>query len=120
MTEMLKFYTDVHIAIEAITQLRSKGVDIIHCSEEGLDEAQDKVLLERAVELERVFVSCDSDFEGYHVEWLQSGKQHVGIVYFRMFDQCQSVGLIVREILFLSEAADTPHDLQNQIWRVTS
>jgi hypothetical protein len=34
-----------------------------------------------------------------------------------MKDQCQSISMIVNEILFLHEAADYEADLFNKIWR---
>jgi hypothetical protein len=63
-------------------------------------------------------VTCDEGFERYHIQWQQADKAHAGIVYFRMKDQCQSISLVVSEILFLHEAADYHNDLYNQIWRV--
>ena len=53
--------------------------------------------------------------------FMLSGKptdiEHAGIVYFRMKDQCQSISIVVRELLFLHEAADYETDLYNQVWR---
>jgi predicted nuclease of predicted toxin-antitoxin system len=114
---MIKFYTDVHIAREAVDQLRKKGVDIIHCGEVGMSDADDSDHLMYAVKDERVMVTCDADFERYHTEWQAAGHAHCGIVYFRMKDQCQSISVVVRELLFLHEAADYQTDLYNQIWR---
>jgi hypothetical protein len=37
-----------------------------------------------------------------------------------MADQCKSIGVIVREILFLHQAAHHPTDLYNQLWRASS
>lgn len=113
----IKFYTDVHIATEAVRQLRQKGVDIIHCGELGLSDVDDITHLKTATEQGRVMVSCDEGFERYHAQWQKAGRHHAGIVYFRMKDQCQSISLIVRELLFLHEAADYETDLYNQIWR---
>ena len=115
---MIKFYTDVHIAREAVAQLQSKGVDIIHCGEVGLSDTDDLTHLDYATAEGRVMVSCDEGFERYHAERQEAGKAHAGIVYFRMKDQCQSISVIVNEILFLHEAADYEMDLYNRIWRV--
>ena len=112
-----KFYTDVHVPKEAVRQLREKGVDIIHCGEVDLSNAKDLVHLEYATQQGRVMVSCDKGFERYHAQWQAAGKQHAGIVYFRMEDQCQSIGVIVREIMFLHEAAVYEIDLFNRVWR---
>jgi predicted nuclease of predicted toxin-antitoxin system len=117
MTSTIKFYTDVHIAREAVRQLRQKGIDIIHCGDANLSDADDLVHLEYATQQRRVMVSCDEGFERYHALWQTQGKQHAGIVYFRMQDQCQSISIVVREIIFLHEAADYETDLYNRIWR---
>ncbi|MCC7450293.1 MAG: DUF5615 family PIN-like protein, partial [Anaerolineae bacterium] len=109
-----KFYTDVHVDKEVVRQLRQKGVDIIHCGEVGLSDADDLTHLQYATQQGRVMVSCDEDFERYHAQWQAQGKQHSGIVYFRMADQCQSISIVVREILFLHEVAVYETDLFNQ------
>ncbi len=80
-------------------------------------DADDRELLQHATNTGRVMVTCDEGFERYHAEWQANGKEHAGIVYFRMKDQCQSISIIVREILFLAEAADYAKDVYNQVWR---
>lgn len=112
-----KFYTDVHIAREAVRQLQVKGVDIIHCGDVDLSDADDLTHLEYATQAGRVMVSCDEGFERYHVAWQKEAKIHGGIVYFRMKDQCQSISIVVNELLFLYQSADYETDLYNQIWR---
>ena len=116
----LKFYTDVHVPLNAVKQLRLKGVDIIHCGEVGLSNADDSIHFRYAIENQRVMVSCDYDFEHLHVEVLVEGNSHFGVVYFRMNDQCQSISTIVNEIQMLHEISEAEADLSNQFWRVTS
>ena len=82
-----------------------------------MSDADDSDHLMYAVNDERVMVTCDADFERYHAEWQAAGRAHCGIIYFRMKDQCQSISVVVRELLFLHEAADYQTDLYNQIWR---
>lgn len=113
----IKFYADVHLAKEAVYQLQQKGVDIVHCADLGLADADDDTHLEYAMREKRAIVTCDADFERYHAERLASGREHSGIVYFRMKDQCQSISIVVREIMFLYEAGDYRADLYNQVWR---
>jgi predicted nuclease of predicted toxin-antitoxin system len=98
-------------------QLQNKGVDIIHCGEVKLSDADDLTHLEYAIAEGRIMVSCDEDFERFHAERQAAGETHTGIVYFRMKDQCQSISVIVNEVLFLHEAADYEADLYNKIWR---
>lgn len=112
-----RFFCDVHVPLVAVRQLRKKGVDIVHSGDVGLSDAPDHVLLLYAVEQERVMVSCDEDFPDLHNQWQQDQREHTGIVFFRMPDQCKSIGTIVRELAFLHQAADYPNDLYNQLWR---
>lgn len=118
MSDSPRFFCDVHIALEAVRQLRNKEVDIVHCGEVGLADAKDETLLLYAVEQGRVMVSCDDDFQRLHQQWQEMEREHAGIVYFRMNDQCKSIGIVVKELLFLHEAADHQTDLYNQLWRV--
>ncbi len=113
----IKFYMDVHIAKEAVYQLQQKGVDAIHCGDVGNADLDDTDHLEYATQQGRVMVSCDEGFERYHIQWQAQGKTHAGIVWFRMKDQCQSISAVVREILFLYEAAIYETDLYNRVWR---
>ena len=85
-----------------------------------MSDADDPTHLQYAIITGRVMVSCDRDFETFHAHYLTEGKAHSGIVYFRMNVQCQSISIIVKEILFLHEAANYQEDLYNQFWRVKS
>ncbi|MEO8394342.1 MAG: DUF5615 family PIN-like protein, partial [Chloroflexota bacterium] len=46
-----------------VDQLRKKGVDILHCGEVGMSDADDSEHLLYAVQDKRVMVTCDADFE---------------------------------------------------------
>lgn len=120
MDDVPIFFCDVHIAREAVRQLQNKGVDIVHSGDVGLSDADDRELLVYAINNNRVMVSCDDDFVKLHNYYQQSQLEHCGIVYFRMDDQCKSISIVVKEILFLHEVADHQTDLYNQLWRVHS
>jgi predicted nuclease of predicted toxin-antitoxin system len=120
MTTPIRFYTDVHVNRKAVSQLRKKGVDIVHCGEAGMLDAPDSEHLMYTTHNKMVMVSCDEDFIILHHQYQERNEAHGGIVYFRMPDQCSSIGLIVREILFLHQAANYENDLANQVWRVKS
>lgn len=113
----IRYYTDVHIAREAVRQLQQKGIDIVHCGDIGLSDADDSAHLEYATREGRILVTCDDDFERLHAAWQTAGREHGGIVYFKMGDKCKSIGFIVNTLLFLHEAASYESDLHNQIWR---
>jgi hypothetical protein len=114
----IRFYTDVHIAREVVRQLQQKGVDIIHCGDVGMSDADDEDHLQYATANGRVMVTCDEDYEHLSAAWQAAGRAHGGIVYFMTGEKCKSIGLIVREILFLHEASVYEDDLYNRVWRV--
>src|SRR5262245_32334211 len=116
----MKFYTDVHIHVAAVRQLKLRGVDIIHCGEVGMSDAKDDKHLEYATQQERIMVTCDKGYEIMHYEWMTQEREHAGIVYLNMEDECKDIGSIVGHIMFLVEAADYQTDLYNKFWRATS
>lgn len=116
----LRFYADVHVSQTAVRQLQKKGVDIIHCGDVGMSDADDPDHLAYAIATGRVMATCDEDFVGFHADILAAGESHTGIVYFRMKDQCKSVSVVVRELLFLVEASTADTDLVNVLWRPTT
>jgi predicted nuclease of predicted toxin-antitoxin system len=115
---MLRFYADVHIAKEAIYQLQYKGIDAVHSSDVSMENASDEEHLNYAAQQQRIVITCDDDFEKLHWQYQQEQREHPGIIYFRMFDQCKSISIIVREIQFLHEVAEYKIDLYNKVWRV--
>ncbi len=118
----IKFFADTHIAIDTIEALQRKGIDIIRSLDAGFAEDEDdRVLLSYATSEKRIMVTCDNGFERHRVEWLESGRPHASILYFNMSTgQCSDIGLMVTEIEFIHEAADSEKDIYNQFWRVKS
>jgi hypothetical protein len=112
------FYFDVHIARETANQLRAKGVEIIHSAEIGMEEAKDDEHWTYTIEHKLVMVTCDRGFIDRLYQRLAEGLEHPGVAYFQMEDECQSISIVVKQILFLHEVTDDPKDLYNQVWRV--
>ena len=52
---------DVHIPFTITAGLRRRGADVLTSQEDGMQEADDRSLLERASELHRVLFSQDAD-----------------------------------------------------------
>jgi len=113
-----KFLFDVHLSKEAARQLLRRGVDVVHAVDLGMKDAPDEQILVYATDNRRVLVSCDDDFELYHIQRQQIEREHAGIVIFDMEDICKHIGRIVKEVEFLAQAADYEIDLYNQLWRV--
>lgn len=115
-----RFLFDVHLAKEAVRQLRLKGIDVLHVGEIGLEDAPDTQIMAYAVNNERAMVSCDEGYARFHYDFIAREEDHFGVVYFRMEDQCQSISVVVREIEIIASIARTAEELINQLWRATT
>ena len=125
MNELLKFYTDTHIARALAIQLRGRGVDIVRCEEVGLAEISDEAHLTYATEKNRVVVTADADFLRLHQEWQEQGKAHAGIIYCLPHLQGKSsIGRILEEIMMYYElivggAGSIKEDVANRVFYVS-
>jgi predicted nuclease of predicted toxin-antitoxin system len=73
--------THVHRAITI--GLRLRGVDVLTVQEDGLTATPDSLILDRALELNRVMFSQDQDFliEAHHRQ--NTGIPFAGVIYTR-------------------------------------
>ncbi len=55
-------YTDVQIPRSIVTCLRLRGVDVLTAQQDGMAEAEDFEILDRATELGRIVFTHDDDF----------------------------------------------------------
>lgn len=55
-------YTDVQIPRSIVTGLRLGGVDVLTAQQDGMAEAEDSEILDRATELGRIVFTHDDDF----------------------------------------------------------
>ena len=77
----LTFYLDTHISKHVALQLRQRGVMVVRSEDVDLRAATDEQHLTYATQHGHVMVSQDSDFTVLHVEWLEAGTSHCGIMY---------------------------------------
>ena len=114
----IKFYFDKHISKRAASQLRSKGVDVVHCEDIGLGDASDAEHLEAATRENRTVVTHDDDFLADSKEWLSSGREHSGIIFVQSRSQ-GNVHVLVNQLFEWFElveggAATIEDDVRNQ------
>src|SRR6185503_11219058 len=70
---------DIHLALAGA--LRKRGYDAIHSNEERRFGAGDKEQLEFSTREGRCLMTFNvGDFVGLHNEWVESGRQHAGII----------------------------------------
>jgi predicted nuclease of predicted toxin-antitoxin system len=80
----LAFYMDTHVH-QAITDgLRLRGIDVLTAREDGMHEADDDTLLERATELDRVLFTFDEDFKKETTRWQGMGRDFTGVIYIHL------------------------------------
>jgi hypothetical protein len=72
---------DVNVRRAVTVSLRLRLIDVLTAQEDRAAELDDDILLERATELRRVFVSQDSDLLREGALWLSQGKAFSGIIY---------------------------------------
>lgn len=81
-----------------VTALTFRGVDVLTSNEAGMNGRRDLEQLNFAAQNERVLFSHNvGDFAALHIEYLQSGKEHAGIVLARQ--RQFSVGEQTRRLL---------------------
>lgn len=58
----MKFLADMGISQSTVNWLRVKGYDAIHLRDERLHKINDKEIIEKALEENRIILTCDLDF----------------------------------------------------------
>jgi uncharacterized protein with PIN domain len=99
MGELIKFYTDEHVARTVVHGLRRRGVDVLTVREAGLLGASDEEHLKRALAEGRVLFTQDDDFLRLHA----AGVEHAGIAY---ASQQASVGEVIRRLMLIHDVLE--------------
>ena len=72
---------DVHVPRAVTKALRLRGVDVVTAQEDGSQELDDDVLLNRATELGRILVSQDDDLLREANRLLSECSKFSGVIY---------------------------------------
>lgn len=75
------FYADVHVPTAVIEGLRLRGVDMLRAQDDGMEEAADLAILDRATSLGRVVLTQDDDFLAEATRRQRLGVRFSGVVY---------------------------------------
>jgi predicted nuclease of predicted toxin-antitoxin system len=109
---MLPAFADEHVKFAIVVGLRQRGMDVTTAQERNQRQTNDEILLTTATAEGRLMLTNDVDFLRIHGEWLQSGKSHAGIVYWR---QEVPIGKAIRAILqhaLTTSAADAKNTVK--------
>ena len=61
--------------------MRRRGIDVVTAFEDGREEADDEILLERATALNRILVSQDDDLLRIARRWQSHSREFAGVAY---------------------------------------
>lgn len=100
---MIQFYFDVHVHDVVHQALINKGVSILRAQDDGMGEAIDEELLERATELDRVLVTHDKDFLIIARNYQEWQKFFYGIIFSRPLQI--TIKNLLDDLLLISQAA---------------
>ncbi|MGH7128583.1 MAG: DUF5615 family PIN-like protein [Planctomycetaceae bacterium] len=102
---MLSGLADQHVKAAIVAGLLRHGMDVVTAFERNLASAEDEELLEAATAEGRLMLTNDTDFLRIHSDWMNQGRSHIGIVFWR---QDLPIGEAIRRIV--QYALQTPPD----------
>jgi len=93
---MLRGYADVHVPFPIVQGLRTRGMDVVTAQQRGQQRADDDILLDQALQDQRVMLTCDHDFLRLAAALSSQGKRFAPIYFWRQ--QGRSIGEMIRRI----------------------
>lgn len=103
---------DHHVPKAITNGLRLRGVDVITSFEDGTDQLDDSLLLQRAHELKRALFTQDDDLLEEAAKCQREGKPFSGVIYGHQLRV--TIGICVQDLEIISKNADYK-DLENQV-----
>jgi hypothetical protein len=108
---MLPGYVDEHVDRRITEGLRRRGMGVGTAQEHNQRNTDDAILLATATAEGRLMLTCDVDFLRLHHEWMATGKNHAGILF---WPQRLRIGEAVRRIFDYATSTD-PADAVNTL-----
>ncbi len=103
---------DMHIQDAVTRGLRRRNVVVLRAQDDGTDQADDPVLLDRALALGYVVFTQDVDFLAEAARRQRAGEAFAGVVYAKQL--AVSVGRCIDDLELLAKVYDPP-DMMNQV-----
>jgi hypothetical protein len=108
----IALYMDHHVKAAITDGLRGRGVEVVTCLDDGMEQADDGLILQRATELGRAVFTQDDDFLVLADEWLDSHRNFAGVIYAHQL--AITVGQAIRDLELLAMVLE-PEEMQNRI-----
>ncbi len=103
---------DEHVPSAITAALRGRGVDVLTVQEDGRQRLDDPDLLDRAMELGRVFFTRDKDLLREGARRQHKGETFAGVIYAHQLRV--SIGRCVQDLELLAGACE-PEELANRV-----
>ena len=111
MTVFAALYTDEDMSALVATLLRSRGLDVATVPEQATLGKTDSEQLEFATSVCRCILTHNRvDFERLHLQYMEAGKQHWGIIIVpqkNAYEVAQRIGILVNAL--------TGNEIMNQL-----
>lgn len=111
----LKLYMDHHVSAAITAGLRRRGIDVLTAFDDGAEEWSDDRILDRALELDRVFFTMDQDFLVLANDRWDTGQEFAGIIFAEQTGI--GVGQAVSDLELIAQAC-APGEFMNWIQRL--
>ena len=108
----VSLYMDHHVPKAITVGLRVRDIDVLTSYEDGTDQLDDDLLLERAHELKRVLFTQDDDLLEEATKRQRTGKPFSGVVYGHQLRV--TIGVCVQDLEIIAKSAE-PNELENQV-----
>jgi predicted nuclease of predicted toxin-antitoxin system len=103
---------DVHVPGPITSGLLRRGVTVLRAQDDGMDEKDDPVLLDRALALGYVIFTQDRDFLAEAAHRQRTGQVFAGVVYARQ--QIVPYRICIDDLELLAKVYD-PADMMNRL-----
>ena len=108
----LSLYMDMHIRNAITRGLRRRNVVVLRAQDDGTDQADDPVLLDRALVLGYVVFTQDVDFLAEAARRQRTGEAFAGVVYAKQL--AVPIGRCIDDLELITKVYDPP-DMMNQV-----
>jgi len=103
---------DAHVPGAVTRGLRLRGVDVITAQDDGRDELDDPLLLDRATELDRALVTQDDDLLAEATRRMRVNIHFSGVIYAHQLGI--TIGRFIDDLALISLGADRDY-IRNRI-----
>ncbi len=105
-------YMDHHVPAAVTAGLRRRGVDVLTAYEDGMAEAADEDILQRATAAGRSVFTQDEDFLLIASEWQRVPRPFAGVVFGSQ--ESLSVGQAIADLELIAKASE-PEQMRNAV-----